>query len=423
MTDNEKVLQVYADCIEYNGKPDWAFISLEVKKRYGIDKSRNACRKTINRIKSKATPTKVENKLVKLEQKEGGTQISERRILMSETDMKSVDFVMKAHGYDPLLWEVVNCVSNMWDSNAGEGNIINLYQSKLTVKPRTDKSQLNQADILELVKLINAHEIKHNFKTIKLKEGSKDALEVDFADLHIGSLSWHEETGENNDYSIAFGNLKRVVAQIRKELETGKYEKLFLVNLGDFVHADTINGETAHNTQLDTDSRPLKMVIKSYEAVMYIIDQLAIIDTDIISVPGNHSILVEFTIFYGMKFIYSKCEHIKFNISVKTRTAFLYGKNLIGLLHGNDIGKDEQSTWLQEEYREWWSIATYAEIHSGHFHKELSTNEKGGITQRTNPALKVIDKYEYDHGWKSKKAVLGYVWNKEEHLKEIFYFK
>lgn len=439
MITRDYVIELANESEATYGQHKWNWVSIELGKRYSIVKTPEACRSEYRRYEEETKeynvdvkPTIAQNDpvknrikegLISREIKENGTQVSERRIMMSETDSKNPEFVMKAHGYDPLEWEIVNVYSNFWDSNSVERGIETLYQSKLIVRPRTAKSNLSQADIMALVELINSGNLKHDFKLVEVVRDGKLALEVDFADLHIGSFSWWEEVGENNDYKIAFGNLKRVVAQIRAELETGKYEKLYLVNLGDFVHADTKKGETSNGTVLDVDSRPIKMIMKSVEMIMYIIDNLCVIPTELISVLGNHSVMVEFTIFYCMTFIYRSCEHISFNIAIKPRTAFLYGKNLVGLLHGNDIGKLEQDTWLQDEYREWWAQCEYAEIHCGHWHKEMATNERGGITKRTNPALKVIDKHEYDHGWKSKKAVLGYVWHKDDHLLNVFYFK
>jgi hypothetical protein len=105
------------------------------------------------------------------------------------------------------------------------------------------------------------------------------------------------------------------------------------------------------------------------------------------------------------------------------RKIFTYGTVLVGLLHGDEIGKDEIDTWLQSEFRKEWSECDYAETHCGHLHQEQLFKEKGGITRRTNPTLKRKDKYEYDHAWSSNKVVLGYLWHKTENLKEVYYFK
>lgn len=354
---------------------------------------------------------------VSVERKQDGTMISERKILMSETDMKDDAFVLKAHGFDPDKYDIVNIVNNLWTSQSAENGELMNYQSKITVKPKKDNG-LSKQDVAEIVAEIKPLNIK--FELIK-QPNEELALEVDFSDIHIGSLSWHEEVGEDFDSKIAFEIIKRQVSQAREIIEQYKVGKVYLCFLGDFLQADTTDGKTNGGTLVDTDSRSKKMVQKGLETAMYIVESLSITPTEVIWVEGNHSRLVEFSVFWSLQFIYEKAKHIKFDVSPKVRKAFVYGDNLVGLHHG-EMSKDESHSWLQMEFREEWGKSKYAETHSGHIHQE-KVIERHGIINRTNPTSKIQDSYEYINGWKSNKASVAYLWTKTRQLKGQFWLR
>lgn len=354
--------------------------------------------------------------------KNDGTSVSTKILRLSETDSKNPDSLLVAHGFDPKQFTLVSAVNNLWGNTSDEK--LQNYQSKISVKPREERKDLTIDDIQDFMSDLLGNKFKHDFKLIPLDDSKeKYCLEIDWADIHLGSLSDEDEVGFNNDYKIAFGNIKKVVAKIVKILETGKVEKIVHCFLGDFLHFDNVEGKTAGGTELDTDSRPFKMIKKAFEIAMYIVDNTAIVPCEVKSVLGNHSKMVEFCVFWAMSLIYRDEKHITFDVNEKQRKVFSYGTSLIGLAHGNDIAKAEQDLWLQNEFRQEWANCDYAEVHTGHLHQEILFSEKGGITKRTNPTLKIIDKYESDHAWSSKKVVLAYLWHKTDNLQEIFYLK
>lgn len=356
-----------------------------------------------------------------IEIKMDGTQISERKILMSESDMKNPEFVLKAHGFDPREFDLLSAKNNFWSGfNKEQGEVVS-YQSKITVRPKADRNELTKQDINELIREFKP--LGNNIKLKPIQSSLKDkvALEIDFADVHIGSLSWHEEVGEDNDYKIAFSKVYEQVAKAREIIDTYQVEKIYLCFLGDFLHVDTEGGTTTKGTQVDMDSRPKKMVQKGLEILMYIIEQLAVAETEVIWIEGNHSRLVEFTLFQSLPHIFKNVKHIKFDVRPIIRKAFFYKGNLIGLHHG-EMKKDQLFNWIQVEHRDLWGKARYVEQHSGHIHQE-KVQEKGGIIQRTNPTSKIQDYYEFENGWKSYKAIVAYLWSEKENLKAQFYLR
>lgn len=362
-------------------------------------------------------PTEPAGGRVSVEMRSDGTTISERRILMSETDMKNPKFVLSAHGFDPAQFELVNAVNNFWVTKTGEDKDLCNFQSKITVKPIASKG-ITLDDLKDVAKNFT---YTHERITLVRTEG-KYAIEVDLADLHISSMSWGRESGEDNDSKITVQNIKEIVAEIKEVIKLYPIEKVYIIFLGDILQVDTETGTTTGGTQVNQDGRPSKMIETAYELLIHIIAELAIVPTEVIAVQGNHSRMVEYAIMYSLHFIFRDNPHITFNITPRLRTCFVYGTNLIGLMHG-DMPKKKWFEWLHVEYRTEWGITKRAEIHAGHLHNEMTEGQKSGQMLRFQRSPKPIDGWEYKEGFVgSEKGVMAYLWDAEKGIKQTFYF-
>lgn len=432
MQVNELILELANEAYsKYQGN-NWTYVSTELGKRYGIVKTPNACKKTYQRMNKKLDKP-IEPKIQQdinetlnkgsriIQLLANGMTVSERRILLSESQLKSKELLLVAHGFDTNEFELVSATNNLWDSQTSEGEVLTLYQSKITVKPRVDSKELTLEDIIKVQKEIKP--LPNGFKLKEYKEDGKEklALEVDLFDIHLSALSWHEETGEDNDHKITYSKVMKVIYDIRQLIEELPIEKVFLIFGGDFFQIDTEGMTTVKGTKVDFDSRPYKMLQVGYKFIMEIIDTIAIVETEVIWIEGNHSKNLEFAVFNALPYIYKNATHIKFNVSPRARKIFTYGNNLVGIHHG-EMNKANAHGWLQTEFREEWGKSTYAETHSGHIHHE-SVVEKNGIINRSNPTLKPLDKYEYQEGYSSNKATLCYLWSKEDNLKAVYYVR
>src|SRR5699024_1097543 len=72
--------------------------------------------------------------------KGSGEQVSEIKLRMTSEQSKDPDYILQAHGYDPTLFEVIKITSNVWEQNSAESGLVQLYQSKIVVKPKTGYS-------------------------------------------------------------------------------------------------------------------------------------------------------------------------------------------------------------------------------------------------------------------------------------------
>lgn len=413
---------------ENNGKNDWFKVAHLLAKVYGIVKSPNGCRKAYQRYLQAKPELKEAKEFYKnegtsgsIEFKNDGTTISERKIQMSEKDMKNPEFVLKAHGFDTEEFELVSARNNFWTGHSSEqGEVIN-YQSKITVRPKIDRNELTREDIMRLIADFKPVASDLKVKPILDTKSEKLALELDLFDVHLGGLSWGEETGEDNDYKLTVNRIMNIAYQTKELIELFPIDKLYLIFGGDFFHIDNEGMTTVKGTKVDFDSRPYKMLQNGYKLIMQIIETVAIVPTEVIWIEGNHSKNLEFAVFNALPYIYTHLKHIKFDVTPRARKAFIYGSNLVGIHHG-EMNKANAHGWLQNEFREEWGKSSYAETHSGHIHHE-SVIEKNGIINRSNPTAKPLDKYEYQEGYLSNKATICYLWSKEKALKAIYYLR
>lgn len=201
--------------------------------------------------------------------------------------------VLLAHKLDPNKWVCTSYVNNEWNANAGGGDTVNLFQSKITVKPITAKN----LDAETAANLIRAAVIPApERKPVKSCDGDY-LVEVSIADLHLGKLAWHGETGENYDYKIAQERMVEAIDDIVQHLKQNGIEPAgFIFPIGnDFFNSDTPQGATTAGTQQSNDVRYPKMFQKGFEIIAWAIRELAnLAPVRAFLVQGNHDTMSSF---------------------------------------------------------------------------------------------------------------------------------
>lgn len=171
---------------------------------------------------------KSKKNVVSTEIKSDGTQTNLIKLRMTEEQSKNPDYVLHAHRYDPENWELVQATNNIWEQNNQVDGLIQLYQSKIVVKPRAAANiQALATKLLQSTKPITIHPI------IK----GKCNLVIPLADLHFPILS--ERKFETY--------LSDVLAIINKG-----YKTIVIEVLGDIFHSNAMKAsQTIKGTQLE----------------------------------------------------------------------------------------------------------------------------------------------------------------------------
>ena len=79
-----------------------------------------------------------------VEYKADGSTMFERIIALTESENLTPEKILEAHGMDKDLWEVISCKAIFISNRKKGGTILNLYQSKICVRPRTNSVSLEK---------------------------------------------------------------------------------------------------------------------------------------------------------------------------------------------------------------------------------------------------------------------------------------
>ena len=185
---------------------------------YGL----NVSRRSVQRYRKGATHTPVKETKIKDVQRgteivlnKDGSQSSSTTLQMTSEQAKDPDFVLRAHGFDPTEWDIISARNNFWQQNSQENGLIDLYQSKITVKPKSD-DELTPQDIANL--------FKADIKPYTVNQVARDThnLVVPLPDLHFGITTMLDVKG----------HLDRLLELINKG-----YKTIVIEQLGDLFHS------------------------------------------------------------------------------------------------------------------------------------------------------------------------------------------
>lgn len=266
------------------------------------------------------------------------------------------------------------------------------------------------------------------YSSISYPKGRKGLMEVCIPDLHLGKLSWGDETGEDYDLEEAKARYFKALMYL---LGVSKdVEKFVFVVGNDFFNSDTMGYTTTPSgrngykgTPQQDDSRWQKTFLEGRKLLVRCIDELrSIAPVDVIMVPGNHDHQKVFYLGDTLESWYRNCKEVHINNLPKTRKYYQYGKVLIGYTHGEKEKHADLPLIMATENPHSWAGTKIREWHLGHLHKTM-VNEMQGVVLRTIPSLCGTDAYHYENGYVgSAKSAHGYLWDAEKGLTSIHQF-
>ena len=131
-------------------------------------------------------------------------------------------------------------------------------------------------------------------------------------------------------------------------------------------------------------------------------------------IPGNHDRYTTTLLRAAMAGWFSAAEDVEVVEDLSTRQYVLYGKNLLTFMHG-DIGKSKDyPAIIAGEVPELWGLAKHRYIFTGHFHTEREFPTFGDVTVYRMPSLAGTDGWHHKHGYKSRRALIAYIVDKEK---------
>jgi hypothetical protein len=310
------------------------------------------------------------------------------------------EMVEKNH---PLLYEEGWEVKQKWIKDK-EG-------SKLLVKKDSDVDYKR-----EFQDFVGKYTPK-SFPIKSYKESRYKLAVVAMFDMHLGKIAFKHYTGNidnlryQEDYEEEFQKLLWFV-------KSQQPERILLPIGNDLFNVDNARLETLKGTK-QSSTEDLHGVFNQGLGLMTMtIDALSTIaPVDVVLIPGNHAPTVETYLAIALKAIYD----LNLNVTVDDRPIgrkyYSYGKNLIGLAHG-ELPLKKYAELLPYEAKEFFSNADHIEVLVGDKHVEeihkTPIVDGDGLTVRRLAALTKTDLWHYNQGYSlSKRRSYVLVYDKQ----------
>ena len=322
-----------------------------------------------------------------------GNQSSTIIIAMEEGQGKDTDFLLEAHGFDHTKWVVKNATDNVWQQTPEK----TMYQSKIVVAPKVEKFDPDK--FLEV--------IKKNVETYELKDASifasDDVLVIPLADMHFGVTKM-------KDVSFQLDQITTFIKDIG-------FKKVVIEQVGDLYHSSQMNKAITLN---GTEINEIDMV-QAVEDAKFFIDSIiesalnAGSEVHVMHTQGNHSGNLEYMF---LLYLEARFPMIDVQKNIDYRTAYQLTEHVgIMLAHG-DVAKKRLPMLFANEYKDIWSNSEYREVHTGHFHQEVVSDE-GGVVKRQFGTLEKPDDYERKNGYTMANDKMQILIYGKDSLKEI----
>lgn len=290
------------------------------------------------------------------------------------------------------------------------------YKSKkfsIFAKPDT----LSIEDVCKkLTEAVSKHTPK--YPSIKRKK-SKDPhlLVIDPADVHLGKLSVFEETGETYNIEIAKNRVLEGVKTLIEKSHGFDIEKILLVVGNDIIHIDDAKRKaTTSGTVQDTDGLWWQMFLAGQDLYVKLIELLLqVADVHVVHCPSNHDFTSGWYLAQTLEAWFHNSKQVTFDSSVKHRKYLSYGKNLIGLSHGDGAKPQDMPLLMASEEPEKWAKSKFRHIYLHHLHHKIQYKWKSGedyhgATVEYLRTPSVADRWHFTQGYVAvPKAVEAFV--------------
>lgn len=345
----------------------------------------------------------------------------------------SPEEMLELAGMDPREWKIIRVRINHYPANAGEGQVLSLFQTRVDVEPNPVGVLVNKYgdELLAQIRAEGAMRVQPPVSRQALRVGEPVLWEYLLLDAHFGSLAWGKEVGEDYDLYLAEQAYREGFEDLTVKMSGNsayRPERIAYVVGQDLFHTDILiggkGGATHKGTPQDVDSRWQKAFMRVRKMVTELALQAAqeIAPVDIIINAGNHDTQKSWYLGEVLDATFASHPHIRVDNRPIRRKYYRYARNLLGFTHGDEEKGQNLGQLMSQEARQDWGETLYREWHMGHLHKDWS-DERMGVRSRISPALCPAD------AWHNQKAFVqnirgarGIVWTREDGIASVAHY-
>lgn len=337
---------------------------------------------------------------------------------LSELDMIALFRV------DTMRWEVVGLEHRTYAAGAKgpDGELVTspLYITRLRCRRIAGAETLDALgkDLLADIAAVGAQ--RPRVKP-RVSPTADHLLEIAPMDLHIGKLSWPEETGQAYDIAHAESAFVAAIEDLLAKTSTVPVEEIIIPIGNDLLHVDNLENTTTSGTRMDADSRYHKMFRKAHALMAWAAERcVERAPVKLIVVPGNHDRLGAFHVGEVLAAQFSDHRFIDVQNGPALRKYHHYGTTLLGFTHGSEEKHADLPLIMAQEQSDQWAQSTCREWHLGHFHKRkemrfTAGDSFAGVVVRVLPSLSAADAWHAAKGFiGQRRAVEAYVFHKTD---------
>jgi hypothetical protein len=232
-------------------------------------------------------------------------------------------------------------------------------------------------------------------------------------DNHTGLYAWAREAGDDWDLDKGVDILRKAMNHLVHHSPAA--EIAYILDVGDFFHADNQSNETSHSgNKLDVDGRYAKVLSSGIQCVCDLIILALQKHKKVLyrSVIGNHNEHSAIMMNLAVKMRFYDEPRLEVLDSPAFHHYYQFGINLLADTHGHTTKADNLPLLMAVDVPDMWSNTTNRVWRTGHVH-HLSQKEYGGCTVITYRTLAPKDSWHASSGYRSNREMRCTVYHKE----------
>lgn len=318
---------------------------------------------------------------------------------LTKEDMQSDKTMLRKHGFNPDNWILVSVSNTVWQQHSTKDGTVDLYRSKIDVKPKIDKFTPD-----DLIKLLNK-EIQPRKLPKHIFHEKTTNLVIPLADLHFGEMFFE-------DYEPYLQRMKEIISR--------GYNQIVIEQLGDLFDSDQINSEqTVKATVVGNGHNNMPKGVEDSDKFIVELIEFAYTHCNKLSmkyVGGNHDFDLSYMYQWGLT---KRYPDVDIDLNNGYRNAYLLDNVGIILSHG-DFSEKKIPNLFPIEFKDVYSKAKWAESHSGHLHY-LKNVDENGLIFRQFPTPVKGNSWNYKMGLTMAHKFMELIEYYPDKPKEIYY--
>jgi hypothetical protein len=246
------------------------------------------------------------------------------------------------------------------------------------------------------------------------------------SDIHLGALSWGEETGSDWDISIAEETIVQALQHLIQHAPASKNG--FFCQLGDALHTDGLSPVTPSSGHVvDVDSRYHKIVRASIRIFRKVIAMLLEKHetVSVLMAQGNHDLSGSVWLQEVFAALFENNNRCQIIVNPSPYYSVKFGRVFLGMHHGHRSKMEKLvSVFTGKKYWESIGECRQAYIHTGHQHHREVKEFNGGIVEM-HPTLAAPSSYEAHGGYDADRSMACITYHSDgyEQSRVLFYPK